>query len=79
MLKFECPIKARSWAGEEGDRDGLGRPGNMKMNMRKWGRACKERRERVVRRGRLHKERMALTLTTGPALLALCWGKSGLC
>lgn len=46
MLKFECPIKARSWGGEEGGRAGLGRPGNMKLNMKEWGRVCKERGKR---------------------------------
>lgn len=45
MLKFECPIKAISQAGEEWGRAGLGRPRNVKTNMSKWDRVCKERRE----------------------------------
>lgn len=45
MLKFECPMKAINWSGEEWGRAGLGRPRNVKTNMSKWDRVCKERRE----------------------------------
>lgn len=44
MLKFECPIKVRGWAGEERYRAGLGRPGNVETEQIKWGRVSKEGR-----------------------------------
>lgn len=44
MLKFECPIKVGGWAGDDWGRAGLGRPGNVRTEQRKWGRVSKEGR-----------------------------------
>lgn len=44
MLKFECPVKVGGWAGHDKGRAGLGKPGNVRTEQRKWSRVFQEGR-----------------------------------